>query len=169
MFKTRTKNQAGFTLVELLVVIFIISLISGSVLYSSWKGQDQYYVSKSVQKLAADLRRAQNLALSGQTQGVIMPRGYGLYFVSGSQYYIFYNTSSDLVYAAGASVLLETINLTNNAVVSPIAQSIYFTPPDPTTYINGVNSGSLTLILTKGTRSKTITTYSSGKIDISSP
>jgi len=165
---TRNHKQRGVTLIELLVVIFIISLISGSVLYSSWKGQDQYYVSQSVQKLAADLRRTQNMALSGQTQGAVMPRGYGLYFVSASRYYLFYNTSADLVYAAGASVLLETINLTNNVVVSPVAQSIYFTPPDPTTYINGANAGSLVLTWTRVVRSKTSTTYSSGKIDISS-
>lgn len=154
----------GFSLVEVLVVIFVISLLSGSVSASYWSSQKRYYVSKAVQRLTVDLRRAQNMALAGATQGAVVPKGYGVYTQSDSQYIIFYNNDSNKAYN-GSSVLFETIAL-DNATLSPTAASIYFTSPSSTAYIGGANSGSQTFTITNGGNSKTVVVDSSGKIDI---
>lgn len=161
------KNQKifnGFTLIELLVVIFIMSLISGSVLISSWRSQDQYYASRAAQKLMADFRRVQNMALAGKLQGAAAPAGYGVFLQSGSQYLIFYNSGSSKIYGVG-SVILETVILEKTAL-APIGGNVFFAPPDPTTYINGAASGSQIFTLTSGGSSKTVTVSIGGRIEI---
>lgn len=153
----------GFTLIELLVVIFIISTISGSVLIGSWRSQDQYYATKAAQKLTADLRRVQNMALVGKLQGATSPEGYGIYVQSASQYLVFYNTDSSKVYGA-ASRILETVVL-EKTDLSPIGANVFFTPPDPITHINGVANGSQVFTVTSGLASKETIAYASGRID----
>ena len=156
--------QKGFTLIELLVSIFIIGLISGAVLTGYRTGQMRYNISRAAQQMAVDLHRVQNMALVGKTQGATVPAGYGFYTSSASQYILFYNTTSVKTYGSGSTVL-ETISL-ENASLSPTGRSVYFTPPEPLTYINGANSGSQNFVLTSGGTNKTVTVYASGRIDI---
>ncbi len=163
--KKDQKIFTGFTLIELLVVIFIISLISGSVMISYFSGQKQYDVLRVSQKLAANLRQVQNMAISGKKQGATVPTGYGLFVTSAGQYQLFYNTDGSPAHNA-SSINFETINLPVNVSLSPASRTIFFVPPDPTTYINGVNSGSLTFTVTSGSTSKSVSVYSSGLIDI---
>lgn len=163
-FQFWRKGQKGFSMIELLAVIFIISLISGLIAISYWNSQKQYSVSKAAQRLAVDLRRVQNMALSGATQGAVAPRGYGLYVQSAGQYLLFYNANADTVYN-DSSVSLGATAL-ENAALSPVGASIYFVPPAPTTFINGVNGGSQTFIISSGGRSKSVVVDFGGKIDI---
>jgi len=167
------KKPNGFTLIELLVSIFIIALISGSVMASYQTGQKQYNVMQTAQRFSSNLRQAQNMAIAGKNQGAVMPAGYGLYVVSAGQYKIFYNkvvdgTSESKLYngIANNSVDMETVNLPVNVSLSPASRTIFFVPPDPTTYISGANSGSLNFTITSGSTSKGIAVFSSGLIDI---
>ncbi len=156
---------AGFTLIELLVSIFIIALISGSVMVSYSSGQKQYDVLQTSQKFSANLRQVQNMAISGKKQGTTVPAGYGLFVAGAGQYKLFYNTDASLIHDAN-SLDLEIINLPANVSLSPANGTIFFVPPDPTTYINGDNSGSLIFTITSGGASKTVAVSSSGLIDI---
>jgi prepilin-type N-terminal cleavage/methylation domain-containing protein len=158
------KKQSGFTLVELLVAIFIISIISGSIIANYGPSQKKYYVSKAAQQLASDFRRVQNMALVGKTQGAINPQGYGLHIVSSSQYLLFYNADASLVYQG--SGVLETINLEGGVSISPASFDVYFTPPQPTTYIQGINFGEQEFTVVSGDYSKMISVNAGGKIEI---
>ena len=171
----KSKSGAGFTLIELLVVIFIISLISGSVLVSSWRNQDQYYASKAAQKLAADFRRVQNMALSGAyVPAGCAPddcaKGFGLYVKSPNEYVIFYNSDKDKTRyvedGSKESTDMETITLPNNTSLSPDKKEVYFTPPDPTTYINNGNDSSQAFTIINGSFSKSVTVFIGGRVDI---
>jgi len=152
-------------LVELLVVIFIISLLTGSVFVSYRSGQQRYEISTSAQQLVANLRLVQNMALSGKKIGSISPAGYGLYSAA-DQYLLFYNVDENTSYAAGSSVIIQSIKLLPSVSLSPSGNSIYFVPPDPTTYLNDIISGSLTFTLTSGNASKQLTVSSSGLIEL---
>ncbi len=159
-------SQKGFSIIELLVVIFIVALLSGLVLVGFFSGQKRYAVSRAAQLLAADLRRAQNFAITGKIQGATVPAGYGLYISSASQYKLFYNNNTNKQYNA-SSITLETISLADAAITSAgIAKSIYFTPPEPVTYINGAASGSQIFTITSNSYSKTVTVDASGRISI---
>jgi len=158
--------KLGFSLIELLVVIFIIILISGSVLANYGSGQRKYYVSKTSQQLASDLRRAQNMALAGKTQGGIAPKGYGIHINSANQYLIFYNTDTSKLYqGGGVSVILETINTEGGVALSPASYDIYFAPPEPLIYLQGSNSGSYSFTVSLGASSKTVSIDVNGKIE----
>jgi Tfp pilus assembly protein FimT len=155
----RRSALGGFVLIELLVVAFIVALVSGSATVSYKNSQDQYAVSTTAQRLMADLRRAQNMALAGKTQGANAPQGYGLYVSSGSQYVLFYNNNGNTLYAG--STIFETITL-NNATLSPVGTSVYFSPPGPTTYINGFTGGSQIFTIISGNYSKKVMVDASG-------
>jgi len=156
----------AFSVIEILVVIFVISLLATLVLTNYRSGQKKYNLTQSVQRFSADLRRAQNLSLAVRNEASGIPAGYGIYTLSTTQYVLFYNTSQAVrVYDPGISRILETISLSSGVVVSPAGRSIYFMSPDPTTYINGVNSGSQVFTLTSGIFNQTVIVNFSGRID----
>lgn len=150
---TKAKNQFGFTLNELLVVIFIITLFSTSVAISYSNSQRQYAVSMVAQRLMSDIRRAQNLALSGRVQGAVVPNRYGISVLSGTQYQLFYNADT------GASGVVDTITL-SNATLSPVGASIDFSSPEATI------SGPQTFVIVNGSHSKRVMVDSSGVVSI---
>lgn len=164
-------QQAGFTLTELLVVMFIISLLSGLVLANHRSGQKRYALSQATQQLVSDLRKAQNMAMSGvDIEGQYY--GYGIYIrrLDSVVYYrIYADKDDDNKYDSGES--LETVNLPEGIEIkatSPASKvDVFFRSPEPTTYINypaSVNPGTITLEL-KGTSStKTITVTTTGLI-----
>jgi len=158
-------KRAGFTLIELLVVIFIVSLLSGSALVIYRNGQQRYEVSTSLQQLVANLRLVQNMALSGKKAGSVMPVGYGLYVSATGEYSLFYNSDSATSFSAGSSVIVESVNLPASVSLSPVGSSVYFVPPDPTTYLDGAASGSLSLVLASGSVSRQVNIFASGLID----
>lgn len=163
--KTANKKQCGFTLIELMVVMSILVILSSVMVVGYWKSQKRYDVLRSTQQVISSLRRAQNMALSGQGYGTVAPSGYGFYSSSSDQYCLFYNTTSEKAYKAGESVLMETATLPAGTTLTPSGVSVFFTPPEPITYINGVNSGSQVFVLQNDDSSRQVTIYSSGLVD----
>ena len=144
MTKEIKKNNFGFTLIEILTSAFIIAIIGSLVIASYSGGQRTYKVARCVQQFAADARRMQTLALSGNLEG-LPATGFGLYVVSATQYVLFYNTNASTEYIAGSSVITETVNLPADVSFYTAAEdpadpdvsiSIFFLPPIPTTYVN---------------------------------
>lgn len=166
-------KQTGFTLIELLVAVFIIALITGSVLVSYRGGNDQYSLTQAAQILAANVRQAQNKALSGQQQGGT-PYGFGVKIASATEYWIFLNSTTMADpkdnYIEGASEIIARINLPAGATVTlPVGSSgsIFYVPPDPITYLDGVaGAGAMTLTVSAGALTKNVVVYPNGKIEI---
>ena len=76
------KKESGFTLTELLVVASIIILFSAIVLANYQTGNKQFALQRSAHKLAQDIRRAQEMAMSAkecEPCGNVVPPGYGIY------------------------------------------------------------------------------------------
>jgi len=170
-------QQAGFTLTELLVVMFIISLLSSLVLANHRSGQKKYALSQATQQLVSDLRRAQNMAMSGvDIEG--QNCGYGLELDNSSRptsYYFYADTKANCQTSNnkydGSDDILETINLPNQIEIQSISPSpldVFFKSPEPTTYINanagaGI-SGTITLELNDTSLTKIITVTTVGLI-----
>jgi len=165
MARHQEKIKNGFTLIESLVVTFIIALISGSILVSYYSGQKQYSVTTASQRLMVDIRRAQNMALAGATQGADIPAGYGIHIDSNSQYFLFYNTNAGKTYASGASAVMETIFLPAGVSISPLNEDIYFVPADPKTYLDGGILTQQSFILSNSDSNQTVTVHDSGMIE----
>jgi len=143
--KTLT-NNFGFTLIELLVSISIIATMSSlfMVNYHNTNKRSQLGVVK--QKLASDIRLAQNYCLGSKTyDAVATPSGgWGVYFslADPTHYIIFADIDGNKSYDSDLSEGQETKTLPAGITISSLSPvsgdnlNIVFFPPDPVTYIN---------------------------------
>ena len=158
MIMQKTK---GFTLIELLVIISIIFLMSITIFSNYGKNNEIFALERSSQKLAQNIRRGQEMAISGLV-GSATTCGYGLFFnnvtessaVANQYKYIIYEEKDADCNAAirywqeGTDAAKETIYLETGVKICDIlsdgvtivSRSISFEPPNPLTYIGGISS-----------------------------
>ncbi len=158
----KVKNSKGFTIIELIIVIGLITILPTVVISNFSQIKMQFALSRTVYKFAQDLRVAQDLALSskpytdsfGQSQPVA---GYGIYLDArmanqlGNKKYITYADKeeagfSDSQYTLSDYIVSEfdislqepgiIIKETNNP--SGNFASINFSPPNPSTTITSL-------------------------------
>lgn len=129
-------NKKGFTLVELLVVISIISIISGVMVVNFRTSEQTNKLQRSAQQVVQGLRKAQGMALfSTEVPGKCSQNiceYYGVYFNKqsmNSYYYIF--VSENKTYASGEDI--ETVNLENGIIIDSLSTgtqlNVVFSPP----------------------------------------
>jgi prepilin-type N-terminal cleavage/methylation domain-containing protein len=177
IFKIKKNNSKGFTLIETLVTVIVVSILS-IVMITSYQGsQKQQSVQRTAHQLAGDIRRAQNMAMASTEQGGVIPDGYGIYITKNSNSYtLFADTNNNQSRNGTGDEDIELINFTSGVEVFNISPppgvhvDIFFEPPDPTTYINGNSSTgeqtTITLIFQGTSYKKTVTVKTSGQIEI---
>jgi len=136
-------------LIELMVVVFMIGIIT-SILLSNFKTSQTNAVARrqTASLIVADIRKAQSMALSGVDYNGIQVCGFGLHYVNGDSYLLYYTKPPDLntvcanvsrLYQVGQEIQTKTVNNSNLALLwSPGADprdDIFFELPDPKTYI----------------------------------
>jgi prepilin-type N-terminal cleavage/methylation domain-containing protein len=62
----QTKSQRGFTLIELMIIVFIMALLSGALIMNFRAGDRQRRVNLSRDTIISAFRTAQNLTLAGK-------------------------------------------------------------------------------------------------------
>jgi len=177
MFK-RFSKQAGFTLFEMLVVIFIISLLSIGVLLSYRNSRRQYALNQSIHQLVSDLRKAQNMALSGvDINDTTRYCGYGIvidFSARPTSYYLYADESNNCDTSNNkytpSDTLIKEIVLSNQTIfdAATLNLDVYFKSPKQTIYINADDnigvSGTIILKTMGSATAKTITVTTSGLI-----
>jgi prepilin-type N-terminal cleavage/methylation domain-containing protein len=173
------KKASGFTLIEMLIVMVIISTLAVLILTNYRSSQKKYALDQAAQKLVSDIRRAQNMAISGvETPGqcsVADPcSGYGVSIRKiDDNFYRIFGDKVDNSRFQPADALIEIINLPLDIEIqaaSPIPSKtdIVFEPPEPITFINGNNGvgvlGTITLGVVDTSLTKTITVTTAGLI-----
>jgi prepilin-type N-terminal cleavage/methylation domain-containing protein len=132
-------KSKGFTLIELLVVISIITLLTSISFFYYQGGGKNLTLFRAAFKLAQDIRRAQEMAISTRKCcGGINPAGYGIYLKQGDEYYLLYAdtnppTIGNEKYDSGDAEI-ETIYFEKGIYIksiNPSPLSINFKPPDP--------------------------------------
>jgi len=175
--KLKKNNLSGFTLVETITVVAIISVLSVIMLANYNSSQKYQTLQRAVHQLAGDVRRAQNMAMASTKQGLVVPCGYGIYIhkvQSSVSYILFADNNDNKKRDAGIDIDVETINFSSGIEIADISLpgpiNIFFEPPDPTTYINGDSSIdkeiTITLIFQGTTYSKEVIVKNSGQIEI---
>jgi prepilin-type N-terminal cleavage/methylation domain-containing protein len=139
-------KKNGFTIVEFLVVIFIISLLSGLSFTAYRTGEKIFALQRSAQKLAQDIRIVEEMAISARicdacAEKKVPPGGYGIYFNQGqSVYSIYADLDGNGFYNSATDIVIETVTLEKTVIqnlsISPLSinissLSINFEPPDP--------------------------------------
>ena len=85
--------KKGFTLVEIIIVVAIISFLFTIFLVSAGQGEKQFALKRSAHNLSQALTQAQEMAISGQETPADEPfitttfpkGGYGIYFATDTQ------------------------------------------------------------------------------------
>lgn len=146
-FKNIKNYNKGITLVEIVIVIFIIALFSIILVTDFPKILRQLSLESSTYKLSQDLRSAQDLGLSGVTinnaSGTKIPaNGYGVYVDLSSQpaekYIIYANLDQNQTYNGSSDY---ANNLCSNYQVGSesdcVMQIIDVSKTNPNVYIAG--------------------------------
>lgn len=171
----RGSAAAGFTLIEILVVLAIMAVISSVLIADYRTGQKKYSLDAAAQNIVSDLRRVQSMAMSGTTKTAEIIYDYGIHFDANTSYYTIFadkQANSQRYSNATADVMIERVNLENQVKVVAVSPNssgldVVFEPPNPKTYINKNSSGPATITLQYGndtSRTKTITITLAGAI-----
>ena len=172
----------GFTVIEITVVIFIILIFASITLLNYRRMEDRYALERATHKLAQDLRRAQEMAMSAREITIearrIVPTGYGIHFDKASwpnYYHLFASLDDNRQRGEGRYQDLEPqIFLEKGVRIEKLypgpSFSILFTPPDPTTWINGRSTRAQAIITLSlevdPAKRKSITVNNAGLIEI---
>lgn len=166
----------GYTIVEILVVISIIVVLSAVILPAYRVFGSRFSLERSGHKLAQDIRRAGEMAMSAKEFSGTVPSGYGIYIdlAQGDAVYVLYADKGDEKYGSDDSVV-ETIRLEEGvkiqSVFPPGSLSVNFKPPSPTIKIFGNSQWNTTAIIVlclvdDPLKTKTITVNTAGLIEI---
>lgn len=139
------RKDSGFTLIEVVVVASIIMLMSGFLIANLSK--TRVNLDQTLNLMIADIRDAQSRAVSSDKSSGKFRCGYGIRYVSGSEYRLYAGPDASLVtcstqnrnYAlADGDVDIRTIPLRDKGSVQITVSfpDIFFEPPDPKTYVN---------------------------------
>ena len=185
-------SKAGFTLLEMLVVMVIITLLSVLVVANYQWGGYQLAIQRSGHILAQELRRTQEMSMSSREitgpppyyEKVIPSGGYGLFLqeLKNPPFYeivIFADCDADRLWKPGARCgtpgqkfpeIIKYIELEKGVKIENLSPSgplsIIFEPPDPIIIINEETDVSATIILSGETDIITVSVNQAGLIEI---
>jgi prepilin-type N-terminal cleavage/methylation domain-containing protein len=150
------KNGAGFTLIEALVSLVIISVIMSTVLFNYGVFSDNLALSSSAQEVAVTIRQAQTYGLTVREVSVgggAFDKAYGVYFnkTEPGSYYLFADSSgvANKKYDVGTGVCgsittecIEKFTLRNGVTINDVcneatcsitstAMNVTFLRPNP--------------------------------------
>ncbi|MBU4284971.1 type II secretion system GspH family protein [Patescibacteria group bacterium] len=144
-FKGYAYRQAGFTLIEVLVIMFIISTLS-TVLVVNWrKNEKRYQLQRSAQTVVQNFRKVQSMSLAGKNlcdqDSPCIPRNYGVHFgkTTLTSYVIFADKNNNGKYASAVETNehIETIYLESGIELSlSVDLDVVFSVPDGFVMIN---------------------------------
>lgn len=145
--KFKIKKSAGFSLVEMIVVIAIIAILTAVVLPNYKTGGDQLALQRSASKLAQGIRGAQEMTMvMKEDSSLSVPlEYYGVYLLLDSDWYgIYSHGGSETVQkniSLGKNIKIKNIIDKNGGSCSAsslTSAEIKFFPPNPDTlmYLN---------------------------------
>ena len=152
--KTLIKNSLkGITLIEVLVVVLIVGLLSSILVADFPKIRRQFALTRVAYKMSQDLRRTQDMGLSGQRVEGLDVKGYGVYVnlddlnLGNKKYIIYADINDDQQYVQKTDFIIEEISFGQTelgVIIDRIANTdnrwidINFKPPNPTITITSL-------------------------------
>ena len=182
----KDKDKGGFTLIEAIVSIAIVTVIMSVVLFNYSTFSDNLALSSAAQEMAVTIRQAQTYGLSVKEvtpTGGVFDKAYGVYFDVNDQlnYYLFVDSNGDKKYN-GSSELIEKVSLRNGIKVSnvcnetacpPVAtvkiMDVTFLRPNPDAKIFFTDSNTPSNFMGKSPLISPFTGYLTGKVVLRSP
>lgn len=152
----RNNLQSGFTLVELLVSIGIMTLMTGTVLANYRNYNTNALFANASEDIVLSLRQAQVYGVGVKGTGASFDMPYGVYLsLSNKGLVLFADTNGDHVYTSADSPPVQTISWGSNVSVSSLLcggipctggnASITFKRPNPDAFITDLAPSDSTL------------------------
>jgi prepilin-type N-terminal cleavage/methylation domain-containing protein len=161
------EKKKGFTLVELMITIAIVTILSSTAILNYYGFNDRLSISSAGQEMAVNIRQSQTYGLNVKETGVgagDFSKAFGVYFSmetgENTYYIIFVDKDGDKKYDAdsgcgsGSTECLERVNFQNGVNISFVDAistcpstnaarylTITFLRPDPDADINFFNNG----------------------------
>lgn len=173
-------NEKGFTLIEMIVVVVIISLMSQIAISNYFLQKRTKEMQFAAQKIEDDIRKTQNYSINIKKFGNFsISGGYGIHFEDGGNgYKIFLNMSGNKKYDTGDEIV-ESVSFPSDIRIDSLnetlnAADIIFEPPYGKVYMtfDSVLQESADLVVEIGRASGscpeacgTVTVNSQGKIN----
>ncbi|MEX0877640.1 MAG: type II secretion system protein [Candidatus Spechtbacterales bacterium] len=83
----KKSSQRGFTMIELIVSMSVITILSSIVFYRSRSGERNFALRRSAQVVLQSVNQAANNTLSGKRHdGTVSQGGYGIHFETGDNF-----------------------------------------------------------------------------------
>lgn len=147
MKKREKIERKGFTLVEMIVSVSIISLISLSILSYSKSQESLGSLNRYSQKLSNDLKEARNNALNMKDLIDVTFRkfiycGWGIHFdISNNEYFLFKDkcissSQGNRIYDS-SDEKMSTFKISQGIILETGINDLVFEPPQPNICING--------------------------------
>jgi len=140
------KSGAGFTLIEILIVIFLIAFLSSVLFIGRSAGEKKLALDRTTYQLSQDLREIQGMAMGAKEfdcGGGVITHSFGIHFKSSwiDYYIMFADCNADQVYDQDDDRLLRPkVRLEKEVGIIDLSPSssfsVVFKPPDPKVYIN---------------------------------
>jgi len=158
----RDNQESGFTLIEMMTVLFIMAMISGLVFANYRSGNQQFALENQAYSLAQDLRKVQEMAMSSKEVGGVEPAGYGIYFEEGGLGYKVYadvsspqNNQYDVAdYTVEDVAFARYIYILSSI---PNELSVNYSPPEPVTTLTGTGGEVAQATIVLGMQGTTLT------------
>lgn len=172
---SRIQNPvSGFSLVEMIIVLFIISIISTITLANYRSGQRINDLITETQKIISVFKQAQNMALSGYvTTGTRTDCGYGVKIdspTSATTYRLFIDKAPCDYQYNGGDETIQTFSLTSGLTIAGTYTNLVFEPPLGDVYGNGTligaNTPTYTIEQAAASRILYIRVNSNGQINV---
>jgi prepilin-type N-terminal cleavage/methylation domain-containing protein len=144
-------RDAGFTLVELLVVMGLVAVLAGLVTINLVRPQTSSSLTGTVNTLIADLRSQQLKAMAGDSMSATSAQAHGVY-VQTSQYTVFKGTVYSGADTENMAVLPDGVTF---STTFPSSQVVFV---KGTGEVDGFVNGSNTITITNTTGSAKIIT-----------
>lgn len=137
--KSLPAGRQGFTLIEIMVAIFIIAMVS-SIMVVNWrKNEEKYKLQRAAQEMVQNVRKAQNMALAGKEYNGEMPNAsYGVHFEKNQKtsYFIFADGNGNETYQPSDDAIVDgTITIESGIEIYSLSSdpqdlNIAFSIPD---------------------------------------
>ncbi len=149
-------THKGFSLLEMLTVVFIVSILATITVVNFRQGKNQSDLRFGIDLLKTDLRKIETDAMSGVVLGINFPvGGYGMFMQKGATTYtLFGDIDAGGDYDVGEEIPNGIVELSQNVSIldlyitaSENGAIVRILPPSPTRYVNGVQGQILTILL----------------------
>lgn len=176
---TKVATENAFTLIELLIVVSLITIITGAILPSFNSYIDTQNVKQAQEQVKDELRTVQNKALNGENASIELINGqveyWGMEFNQGdTTYETFISTATSVCGGAGTEGtdrmhVRDSVALPGNSeIITPITGCVYFSFSNGDAFFSG---GADTIIVgppgasSSDTTCRRVNIYSNGLIE----